>query len=261
MNSLEAFILGAVQGLAEFLPISSSGHLVIFQHFFGIHEGPITFDVLVHLGTLIAVFVAFWDDIVSICKHPFNRLTWLIIIGCIPAGLAGYLLAPVFEQAFESLLVVGIGLIITGLLLKVSEYLSHQHFGLKTADETSYTDAIFIGLIQAIAIVPGISRSGSTIAGGLVSGLDREFAARYSFLLSIPVILGAGILQLKDLFVNGIPAGNILPYIIGPLTAALFGYFAINVVMKMVRKGRLSVFSYYCWALGGLTLLYYYFWL
>lgn len=261
MNSLEAFILGAVQGLTEFLPVSSSGHLVIFQHLFGIHEGPITFDVLVHMGTLIAVIVAFWDDIVSICRHPFDRLTWLIVVGCIPAGLAGFLLAPLFEKAFESLLVVGIGLFITGLLLKVSEYLANQHFGLKTSNETSYKDALFIGIIQAIAIVPGISRSGSTIAAGLVSGLDREFAARYSFLLSIPVIIGAGIFQLQDLFVSGIPARNIVPYIIGPLTAALFGYFAITVVMKMVRRGRLSVFSYYCWTLGGLTLLYYYFWL
>ncbi|MDD2619092.1 MAG: undecaprenyl-diphosphatase UppP [Syntrophomonadaceae bacterium] len=261
MNSLEAFILGAVQGLAEFLPVSSSGHLVIFQHIFGIEEGPITFDVLVHMGTLIAVFIAFRDDILNILKHPFDRLTWLIIVGCIPAGIAGYLLAPVFEKAFESLLVVGIGLIITGLLLKVSEYLANQHFGLKTEEETTYKDVIFIGIMQAIAIIPGISRSGSTIAAGLVSGLDREFAARYSFLLSIPVILGAGVLQLKDLFVSGIPSENILPYIIGPVTAALFGYFAITVVMKMVRRGNLSVFSYYCWTVGSLTLLSYYFWI
>ncbi|MDD3267749.1 MAG: undecaprenyl-diphosphatase UppP [Syntrophomonadaceae bacterium] len=261
MNSLEAFVLGAVQGLTEFLPVSSSGHLVIFQHLFGLNEGPLTFDVLVHLGTLLAVFIAFRDDIVNICKHPFDRLSWLIIVGCIPAGLAGFLLAPLFEQAFESLLVVGIGLLITGALLKISEYLAHQHFGLKTADETSYKDAVFIGIIQALAIIPGISRSGSTIAGGLISGLDREFAARYSFLLSIPVIIGAGVFQLRDLFVNGIPAENVLPYIVGPLTAALFGYFAIAVVMKMVRRGRLSVFSYYCWTVGSLTLLYYYFWL
>lgn len=261
MNFLEAFVLGAVQGLTEFLPVSSSGHLVIFQHLFGLNEGPLTFDVLVHLGTLLAVFIAFRDDIVNICKHPFDRLSWLIIVGCIPAGLAGFLLAPLFEQAFESLLVVGIGLLITGALLKISEYLAHQHFGLKTADETSYKDAVFIGIIQALAIIPGISRSGSTIAGGLISGLDREFAARYSFLLSIPVIIGAGVFQLRDLFVNGIPAENVLPYIVGPLTAALFGYFAIAVVMKMVRRGRLSIFSYYCWTVGSLTLLYYYFWL
>ncbi|MEN6349047.1 MAG: undecaprenyl-diphosphate phosphatase, partial [Syntrophomonas sp.] len=215
--------------------------------------------VLVHMGTLIAVIIAFWEDIINICKRPFSRLTFLIIIGCIPAGLAGGLLAPVFEKAFESLLVVGIGLIITGLLLKVSEYLSKKHFGLKDIEETSFGDALFIGIVQAIAIVPGISRSGSTIAAGLMSGLDREFAARFSFLLSIPVILGAGVLELKDLFVSGIPGGSILPFVIGPTVAALFGFLAIKIVMKLVRQGRLSVFSYYCWVLGLITIISYYF--
>jgi undecaprenyl-diphosphatase len=123
VTAAEAFILGIIQGLTEFLPVSSSGHLVIFQHLFGIHEG-ITFDVVVHLGTLVAVFIAFWDDIVFILRKPFSRISYLILIGIIPAGLAGYLLAPLVEQAFESLLVVGLGLIFTGVVLKYSEWMS-----------------------------------------------------------------------------------------------------------------------------------------
>jgi len=258
LTVLEALILGAVQGLTEFLPVSSSGHLVIFQHLFGIKEAPLTFDVLVHMGTLAAVFIAFWDDIINICKRPFTKLTYLIIVGSIPAGLIGFYLAPLFEKAFESLLVVGIGLIFTGFVLKISEALSNKNIGLKETGETTYGDVFFIGLFQALAIVPGISRSGSTIAAGLISGMDRNYAARFSFLLSIPVILGAGVFQLKDLFVTGISAQYILPYILGPLTASAFGYLAIKIVIGLVRHGRLSIFSFYCWTVGGLTLLAYF---
>ncbi|MGR6835687.1 undecaprenyl-diphosphate phosphatase [Syntrophomonas erecta] len=256
MTVLQALILGAVQGLTEFLPVSSSGHLVIFQHLFGIKEPPLTFDILVHLGTLIAVFVAFREDIYAILRRPLSKITFLIIVGCIPAGLAGYLLAPVFEKAFQSLLVVSIGLLITGALLIVSEKLANKNIGLKEAEDTSFGDALFIGLLQAVAIIPGISRSGSTISAGLLSGMERDFAARFSFLLSIPVILGAGVFELKDLFTYGAPVDNATAYIIGPITAALFGYFAIKVVVRMVRGGRLSVFAYYCWALSLVTLAY-----
>ena len=257
LTLFQAIVLGAVQGLTEFLPVSSSGHLVIFQHIFAIEEPPLTFDVLVHLGTLIAVFVAFWDDIWGILKKPFCRLTYLLIVGCIPAGLAGFLLAPYFEKAFESLLVVGIALIFTGILLSLSERLSKKHVGLKEADETGFSDALFIGILQAMAIIPGLSRSGSTIAAGLIAGLDREFAARFSFLLSIPVIIGAAIFELSDVFVTGIAANNILPYILGPLTAAIFGFFAIKVVLGLVRRGKLSYFSYYCWIVAAITLFWY----
>lgn len=259
MTVLQAFILGAVQGLTEFLPVSSSGHLVIFQHLFGIGDTPLTFDILVHIGTLAAVFVAFWSDIVSILKKPFRKLTYLIIVGIIPAGLAGFLLASYFEATFKSLLVVGIGLIFTGIILMASEKYAKKNIGLKEEYETSYLDVIFIGIIQAIAIIPGVSRSGSTISAGLFAGLDRDFAARFSFLLSIPVILGAGIFELKDLVGVGIATVNILPYAIGVISAALFGYFAIKVVLRLVRKGRLSVFSYYCWTVAALTLGAYFF--
>ena len=253
MTTLEAFILGMIQGLTEFLPVSSSGHLVIFQHLFGIQEA-ITFDVIVHLGTLVAVFIAFWEDIMAIIRKPFSRITYLILIGIIPAGLAGYLLAPMVEKAFESLLVVGLGLIFTGLVLKYSEHMANQYRGLKQIKGTSYKDAFLIGCIQALAIIPGISRSGSTIAAGLLAGLDREFAARFSFLLSIPVIMGAGVFELKDAFGSASFGAELTTYIIGFITSAAFGYLAIKVVVNLVKEGRLSIFSYYCWAVAALTL-------
>lgn len=258
MTSIQALWLGIVQGLTEFLPVSSSGHLVIFQHLFGITEPPLAFDVLVHWGTLAAVFAAFWDDIYTIIKRPFSKLTYLIVVGCIPAGLAGVLLQSIFEKAFQSLLVVGIGLLFTGVVLMLSENIANHCLFEKSARETTCWDVLFIGIIQAVAIVPGISRSGSTISAGLLAGLSRDFAARYSFLLSIPVILGAGVLQLKDLPGQGLGTQDILPYIIGPVAAAISGYLAIKAVMKLVRNGRLSVFSYYCWAVGLITLIWYF---
>jgi len=257
MSVWVALVLGIVQGLTEFIPVSSSGHLVIFQHLFGVQGSPLTFDVMVHIGTLTAVFVAFWDDILTILRNPLGKLTRLIVVGCIPAGLMGFFLQPYFEKAFESLLVVGIGLLITGAVLKISEKVADKSLNMKEIRETSYGDVLFIGLLQGIAIVPGISRSGSTIAGGLLAGLDRTFAARYSFLVAIPVILGAGLVQLKDLPGN-IAAENWLPYLVGFMAAAVFGYLAIKVVMKLVRNGRLSIFSYYCWAVGAITLAYYF---
>lgn len=259
MTVLQALILGAVQGLTEFLPVSSSGHLVIFQHLLGLSDTPLAFDVLVHMGTLVAVFVVFWEDIASLLRKPFSKLTYLIIVGCIPAGLAGVLLEPVFEAAFTSLLVVGVGLLITGVFLRLSEKWSLARPGLKEVAETSYKDVLFIGLLQAIAIFPGISRSGSTISAALWAGLERPFAARFSFLLSIPVILGAGLLHIPDLG-NGalavIPPASIIA---GLVSSALFGYFAIKVVLHLVNQGRLSMFSWYVWALGIITLLVYFF--
>lgn len=254
MTTLEAFILGMVQGLTEFLPVSSSGHLVIFQHLFGLKEAPLAFDVLLHMGTLIAVFIAFREDIVSILKKPFDKLTFLILIGIIPAGLAGYFLEDYVEMAFQSLLVVGFGLIFTGFILKVSENYANNRILLKEAEETSFKDAVFIGIMQALAILPGISRSGSTIAAGLFAGLNRDFAARFSFLLSIPVILGAGLLQIKNLG-SGLEAMRLLPYAVGFLSSIIFGYFAIKVVLRLVRGGRLSVFSYYCWTVALLAFI------
>lgn len=254
MTVIQALILGAVQGLTEFLPVSSSGHLVIFQHLLGLENTPLAFDVLVHMGTLLAVFVAFWDDIAALLKKPWSKLTFLIVVGCIPAAAVGILLEPIFEETFKSLLVVGLGLLITGAVLMVSEKWALAKPGLKEIEETSYWDVLFVGLLQAIAIVPGISRSGSTISAGLLAGMERPFAARFSFLLSIPVILGAGLMELKDLGTGALEAISSAAIMAGLLSAALFGYIAIKVVLRLVNQGRLSVFSWYVWALGLLTL-------
>ena len=254
MSVFEALLLGLVQGLTEFLPVSSSGHLVIFQHLLGIQEPPLTFDTLVHLGTLIPVFVVFWPDIVEILKKPFSRLPILIIVGCIPAAVMGIGLEPIFEKAFESLLVVGIGLLITGGILLLSEKLSIRDNRNKNWSTMTAWDAVLIGVMQGIAITPGISRSGSTIAGSLLRGLNREYAARFSFLLSVPVILGAGLLQLKDLPAGAFTGINWLPYLIGPGIAAVSGYVAIKLVLRFLQRGRLNVFSYYCWTVGLITL-------
>jgi undecaprenyl-diphosphatase len=259
LTSIEALLIGAIQGLTEFLPVSSSGHLVILQYFFGIKEQPLTFAVLVHMGTLISVFVAFHKDIAAILRRPFTKLTYLIIVGCIPAGLVGVFLGSYVEMAFESLLAVGLGLIFTGFVLQISERLASRNIFAKEIRETTYWDVIFIGLLQALAIIPGISRSGSTIAAGLLAGLDREFAARYSFLLSIPVILGAGVIELKDLFEVGVDMAHVVPYMIGVISAAVFGLLAIKVVMNLVKKGRLAYFSYYVWLLAFLVLGYHFY--
>lgn len=257
MTSIQALLIGAIQGLTEFLPVSSSGHLVVLQNILAVKEQPLTFAVLVHMGTLISVFVAFRKDIAALLRKPFTKLTYLIIVGCIPAGLVGFFLAPYVEQAFESLLVVGLGLIFTGFILQISERLAKRNLIAKEVRETTYLDVIFIGLLQALAIIPGISRSGSTIAAGLLAGLDREFAARFSFLLSIPVILGAGIFELQDLFSSGLNLNT--PSIIGIISAAVFGLLAIKVVMKLVQNGRLAFFSYYVWFLAALVLGYHFY--
>lgn len=253
MTIWHAIILGIVQGLTEFIPVSSSGHLVIFQHLLGIQENPLTFDVMVHLGTLIAVVAAFWSDIVSILKQPVSKITFLIVVGCVPAGLMGYYLQPLFAKAFQSLLVVGIGLLITGMILKLSDMVAHNALNMKDERDTTYGNALFIGIMQGIAIIPGISRSGSTIAAGLVAGLDRNFAAKYSFLLSIPVILGAALVQIKDTTSLAL-TGGMLTCAVGLVTASISGLLAIRIVMKFVNEGRLAIFSYYCWLVGALTI-------
>lgn len=256
LEILETLFLGLVQGLTEFLPVSSSGHLVIFQNILGINEGEITLDILLHLGTLVAVFACFWEDIWELVRHPFQRFTGLLLLGCIPAGIVGVLFESFFEQAFQSLLVVGLGLLFTGFILWFSERISWNFFNYKDQNSMTFKDAIFIGLLQAIAIIPGISRSGSTISAALAMGLDRSLAARYSFLLSIPTILGAAGFKLRDIFRTGISSHLILPYVLGTLCAAICGYIAIKLVLDLVKRGNLSVFSYYCWSIGGLVLVY-----
>lgn len=252
MTYIEAALLGLIQGLTEFLPVSSSGHLVILSSVLGIESQGLTFEVLVHFGTLIAVFTVFKDDILILLRNPFQKLTLLIIVGAIPTAIIGLALEDTFEKMFASLNIVGFTLLITGALLWIAESIKKNN---KDFKQMGYKDAIIIGIAQGVAITPGISRSGSTIAMSLILGLDRRTAARYSFLLAIPVILGATILKVKELVTE--PAISIFygQYLVGTIVAALSGYAAIRILLKFLQEGKLKYFSVYCWLVGIVLIL------
>jgi len=250
---MEAILLGLIQGLTEFLPVSSSGHLAILSSVLGVETHGLTFEVLVHFGTLVAVFVVFKDDILNLLRNPFQKLSLLIIVGAIPTAIIGLTLEDTFEKMFASLQIIGFALLVTGALLWIAESIKNNNKGFK---QMRYRDALIVGIVQGIAIIPGISRSGSTIAISLILGLDRKTAARYSFLLAIPVILGATLLKTKELITEPTFTGLYGPYLIGTIVAGLSGYVAIRVLLKFLQEGKLKYFSVYCWLLGmGLILL------
>lgn len=247
MSVFESMILGLIQGLTEFLPISSSGHLVLFQKLFGLHEANMIFDTMLHLGTLLAVFIIFWDDIVFMVKKPLSKLSLLVIVGTIPTAIIGLALKDFFERVFASGQTLGIEFLATGLILLIAEKMPSGRKGL---EEVSYKDALLVGTLQGVAILPAVSRSGLTIAGCLFRGVDRETAARYSFLLSIPAILGAAVLQIKDLMHIGLGEVPFATFGIGTLMSAIAGYFAIKFMIQLIQRGSLKVFTYYVWILG-----------
>jgi undecaprenyl-diphosphatase len=255
MSIFESIILGIVQGLTEFLPISSSGHLVLFQKLFNLRDVEATalfFDTMVHLGTLIAVFAVFRKDIIEMIKKPFSKLSLLVIAGTIPTVIVALLLKGPIEVAFKSGSTLGLEFIITGLILWYAE---RKRYGHKKVNDVSYIDAVFIGLLQGLAIFPAISRSGSTIAGALMRGIERETAARYSFLLSIPAILGAVILQTKDVIEsNSTQNIEVIPVVVGTIVAGISGYIAIKFMLKLIAKGSLKFFAYYVWILGSVII-------
>lgn len=254
MTVIQAALLGLLQGLTEFLPISSSGHLVIAQHFLNVNDGGLFFEVLLHCATLAAVVAAYWQDLLELLRKPFQKYTYLLIAGTIPTGIIGLAFKDTFEGLFNSVTTVGYMLLITGVILLVAEYVSRTVFSSKSLH---YWQAIIIGLGQGLAITPGISRSGTTIATGLLVGLERAEAARFSFLLSIPAIVGASILEGKDIVLSeAVSASLILPYIVGAIVAGISGYFAIKLLLGILNRGKLYYFSIYCWVLGLVTLLF-----
>ena len=259
MNIFEAIILGIVQGLTEFLPVSSSGHLVLLQKIFGINEPGLFYDTMLHLGTLTAVFVVLWKDIWALLKKPIQKLTGYLIIATVPAVIAALLFGDKIEEIFKSAQFLGICFLITTVLLVTAELLSRRavtNNNLKTENDMKWYDALFIGIMQAIAIPPGISRSGATISGALFRKLDRDFAARFSFLLSIPAILGAVVLHSKDLVKNGTAEDvNMMAVIVGTLCAAVVGFFAVKFMLKIIREKSLFGFAIYTGVLGILILL------
>jgi undecaprenyl-diphosphatase len=252
MHFFETIMLGIIQGLTEFLPISSSGHLVLMQKLFGLKEGNLTFDTMLHLGTLLAVLIIFWTDIISMIKKPLSRLTILVVAGTIPTAIIGLSFKDFFERLFASGSTLGVEFIITGLILWWAE---SRPFGHKQLEEVTLADAGIIGVMQGIAILPAISRSGLTIAGALFRGIERDTAARFSFLLSIPSILGAVVLQAKDIRAQGLGDFQLLPMLVGTIMSAIFGYLAIKWMLKLITKGKLKYFAYYVWILGTVILV------
>ncbi|HHW14719.1 MAG TPA: undecaprenyl-diphosphate phosphatase [Firmicutes bacterium] len=251
MDVWSAMVLGLAQGLTEFLPVSSSGHLVLLQHFLRVPEAGVAFDVFLHLATLLAVVVYFWADLWKVARD--GRRLLLVLVGTVPAGLAGVLLEDFFTRLFSSITAVGLALIGTGVILWGAERLAAGYRRRRTLERMTLADAWWVGVGQAVAIIPGLSRSGSTIATGLALGLERETAARFSFILSVPVVLGAAILQLRHLPFASLQAG--LPLAAGFLVAFVSGLAAIWILLGVVKRSRLRIFSWYVWAVGVLVLL------
>jgi undecaprenyl-diphosphatase len=271
MQVHDAALLGVVQGVTEFLPVSSSGHLVLFQNLFGLTEPEIYFNISLHVGTLAAICTFFFQDLKKMAAALFSASTWkvrkgalginhiqnpelrlflLILVGTVPTAFMGILLRPIAPKIFLSVHLVGAMLLVTGLLLWLTRRL--LKVGRRPAQMTVW-DALCIGIIQGMAILPGISRSGATIAVGLFRGLDRETAARYSFLLSIPAILGAMVLELIQTPVLRPPPLNVI--LLGTFIAAAVGYVALRILIHLVKKGDLHYFAPYCWLLGLVTLV------
>jgi undecaprenyl-diphosphatase len=226
-------------------------------------EPGLAFDTIVHWGTLVAVLAFFWCDLVALARAWARslmernlegteaRLAWLIIVGTLPTALIGYLWEDIFERLFSSPSRVAVLLLVTGAILALSERLGKRQ---RSMGDLNWLDSVLIGLAQGLAIAPGISRSGATIAMGLLRGVKREAAARYSFLLATPIILGAGLLPLAELFQAGAAGAQLLPLIIGFLTAAISGYLCIRFLLAYLQRGRLHVFAIYCWLVGIMSL-------
>lgn len=272
MDIIQAIIIGIVQGLTEFLPISSSAHLVFMHEITGIAPS-LAFDTMLHIGTLLAVVIYFRNDIVHMFKSFFSsmldmprgqfskgiqedqykKLAWFVIIGTIPAGLAGVLFNDFFESLFSNIFAVGFFLIVTGFLLWGSERVSRRIIVKKSLKQMNVKNTLIIGIAQAAAIAPGISRSGATISAGLFLGLERELAARFSFLLSIPAILGAALVQTKD--ISSVLDISTMAVVAGFLAAAISGYLAIKVLLKLIKERNLLIFAYYCWIVGPIAMI------
>ncbi|MHB9026892.1 MAG: undecaprenyl-diphosphatase UppP [Armatimonadota bacterium] len=272
MTLLHAIIMGLVQGLTEFLPVSSSAHLVFTDHLLHLHlseQDTVSFDVLLHLGTLLAVLVYFRSDILALLKgagrlligprkalaeNAYSRLFLLLLLGTVPAAIAGVALKDFFSDVFQNVPGTAALLLVTAAMLY---WISRRRTGERALETSTWKDALTIGVFQAIAILPGVSRSGSTIFGGLLRGLDRDAAPRFSFLLSIPIILGGGVFALKDVLEQGFSLAPPL-VIAGFLAAAVSGYIAVVLLLNTVRRGRLDRFAHYC-VIVGLGMLAYWF--
>lgn len=284
MSLLEAILMGIVQGLTEFLPVSSSGHLAIFKALFQIEEPGLLFDVLLHVGTLAAVFIVYfkdiwkmilefflllWDFFVNVgtffqnksgqgkkkyrrlVSNGYRKMDLLVIMATIPTGIIGIVDADLVEMASQLLIIPGICLIITGILLLVAD---HTRDGSKTPKQVTYSNAFIIGICQGIATLPGISRSGTTITACLISGFNRKFAVKYSFILSIPAILGSLIFELQDVDLALVTSNDVINYIVGMIVAGAVGYICIKTMLLVVRSKKFTGFAIYCFIIGAISI-------
>lgn len=286
MTVIESILLGIVQGITEFLPVSSSGHLSILQNIFHIEtNGSMLFDVMLHLGTLVAVFVVYRKDIWNMIKealmmcadiftnfrtfilnrihktslkykkivhNSYRKFVVLILVSTIPTGIMGVLGQDLITGASETLIIPGICLLITGVLLLIADTVKE---GRKKPKEVSYKNGLVIGIAQGFATLPGLSRSGTTVATCLMCGLERKFAVKYSFILSIPAVLGAAVLEIKDVVAEPIEMGQVGIYLIGTVFAAVVGYICIKTMLVIVRNKKFKYFSYYCFAVGAIAIV------
>ncbi|MCL1863855.1 MAG: undecaprenyl-diphosphate phosphatase [Defluviitaleaceae bacterium] len=262
MTIFQAIILGIVQGIAEFLPISSSGHLVLLHGIFGcfnvdmdISESYLfTFDIVVHLGTLVAIFVAFWPEIWKLVKNPFSRMTGLLIVGSLPIAILGFVLRDSIIANLRTGIWLAVAFTVTGVLLIVADKFTQNT---KDDKDITYLDALVVGLMQALALPPGISRSGMTITGGLTRGLNRETATRFSFMLALIAIAGASLLEGIDVVTGGTAIATLgaVPIIIGLIVSAVVGYAAIRLLLRLIKACKLRYFSYYLWALAAFLVI------
>lgn len=272
MSIWNAIILGLVQGLAEFLPISSSGHLSVLNNLFSMttaEDGHLFFDVLLHLGTLISICIVYWEDIVQMflevlafvnlgpmagerqARYPAARLFFMICVATLPL----FLILPIndlLETLYYNNVFIGIALILTGCMLYVSDKMKE---GRKTGGSMTILDALIIGICQAVATIPGLSRSGTTITAGLATGLKRDFAVKFAFLMSLPAVFGANLLSLFDAFENGIDWPSVPAYLIGTAVAMVSGIGAISLLKYIAGKGKFGGFAYYCWVVGVLSII------
>lgn len=286
MTFIQSIFLGIVQGITEFLPVSSSGHLAILRNLFGIQtEGGLLFEVMLHLGTVIAICVVFRKDVlrmigetvrmisdvrknISILFHNrkekdairykkilhnnYRRFVVMVLCAAIPTAVIGYSAKDLVDLAYDSLLVPGIGLIMTAVFLIIADAVED---GRKIPKDISFTSAFLVGIAQGISVLPGVSRSGATIAASLISGYDRRFAIKYSFIMAIPAILGASVLELTQPGSSQVSIMQFFVYLCGAVAAGVVGYFSIKKMLKIVRKKKFRGFAIYCLILGSISII------
>ncbi|MDO8915225.1 MAG: undecaprenyl-diphosphate phosphatase [Coriobacteriia bacterium] len=256
MPLLQALVLGVVQGLTEFLPVSSDGHLAVTYRLFG-GSPDLTFEVFLHLATLIAMVVYFRGEILELLRSlapagkgtPERRIVWLIVLGTGVTGVLGLAMKGVVEDANTSLIAIGAGFLVTAAALAAAELLSRRVERLEPS-ELGPARAVGVAVAQALATLPGVSRSGMTIAGGMLCGLTREAAARFAFLLGIPIIAAANLLEAKDIVAGAAPMPKLVPSAVGFLAAGIVGYFAIAALLAVVKRRTLWLFSVYTAVVG-----------